>query len=439
VAKLLAIKGDRLVDTKNLVVHDDAVVLVESGTGKIKAVGWRGNPVAIPPDAEVQEFTGCTLIPGMMDIHMHTAAFNALTFQNYRVATFEVTPQLQQMYALFHAQLCFEMGITTIRDLGWISYAGQLTPQMVAVRDAIDAGIVPGPRLKVAGWAVITGSHLDLILPRTAPRASDATADGPWELRKLARKNLRLGCDVIKTCVSGGGGTDKEEPDVRNMTQEELDAIVDEAHAFGKTVACHTFTPLGQKMAVRAGVDTIDHCVFTDDEAIAMMKEADKIVVPTLAHRTDHAIELRRETGTPGFVLSKMKSLQPYCEETFYRFREAGLRMAMGTDTQFDPEMGANAAELEIYVKYGMTPVEALQTATYHAAQALHLQDQLGSLESGKLADVVAVKGDVTKDIRLLQERENIWMVMKEGKVYVDRRPGHRLEIIHNREWKKPV
>ena len=143
------------------------------------------------------------------------------------------------MYALFHAQLCMEMGFTTLRDLGLNSSRGLLTDEMCAVRDSIDAGIFPGPRLLVGGFTYITGSHLELILPRAALRPGFQSADGPWELRKLARTNLRSGCDVIKTCASGGGGTDKEEPDVRNMTQEELDAIVDEAHAFHKRCAVH--------------------------------------------------------------------------------------------------------------------------------------------------------------------------------------------------------
>ena len=157
---------------------------------------------------------------------------NCLTFHNHRVAQWEITPELQQMYGLFHAQLCFDMGFTTLRDMGLNSQRGLLVAEACAIRDAINAGIVEGPRMLIAAFTTITGSHLSLIQPRAAVRLGFQTADGPWELRKLARINLLAGCDVIKTCTSGGGGTDKEEPDIRNMTQEELDAVVDEAHAF---------------------------------------------------------------------------------------------------------------------------------------------------------------------------------------------------------------
>jgi imidazolonepropionase-like amidohydrolase len=208
--------------------------------------------------ADVLDCSQCTLIPGMMDLHPHTMMFNCLTFHNHRVAQWEITPELQQMYGVFHAQLCFDMGFTTLRDLGLNSQHGLLVSEACAIRDAFDAGILEGPRMLVAGFTTITGSHLALIQPRAAVRLGFQTADGPWELRKLARTNLLAGCDVIKTCTTGGGGTDKEEPDIRNMTQEELDAVVDEAHAFHKPCAVHCFTPAGQRMALKAGVDTIE-------------------------------------------------------------------------------------------------------------------------------------------------------------------------------------
>jgi imidazolonepropionase-like amidohydrolase len=307
--------------------------------------------------------------------------------------------------------------------------------ELVALRDAVEAGIFAGPRLVVGGYATMTGSHLDLIVPRGCRREPDATADGPWELRKLVRQQLRVGVDFIKTCASGGGGTDKEAPDVRNMTQEELDAVVDEAHALDKHCACHCFTPTAQKMAIRAGADTIDHCVFTDEEAIDMLVSEKKFIVPTLLHRSDRAIEVRKRVGTSEFTLNKMKMLQPTTRETFQRFLKAGVKIAMGTDTQIDAEMGANAQELEIYVDYGMTPMEAIQTATKNAAEAIWLGKETGTLEPGKSADIIAVKGDPLSDIRILQEKEKILIVMKEGKVFVDRRPGHKKLVIHDEAW----
>lgn len=395
--------------------------------------------IQVPPGAEVLDCGNATLLPGLMDIHLHTMMFNCLTFHNHRVAQWEITPELQQMYGVFHAQLCFDMGFTTLRDLGLNSQRGLLVSEACAIRDAFDAGIIEGPRMLVAGFTTITGSHLALIQPRAAVRLGFQTADGPWELRKLARTNLLAGCDIIKTCTTGGGGTDKEEPDIRNMTQEELDAVVDEAHAFHKLAAVHCFTPQGQRMALKAGVDTIEHMVFSDDETIGMIKEAGTWMTPTLAHRTDHAIEIRKDIGTSKFVTDKMKKLQPYCFDTFQKMYKAGINIAMGTDMGFDPEMGSNASELAIYVELGMKPMHALQTATINAAKAIKLDKDLGTLEKGKLADIVAVACDPIADIKCLQEKKNIHVVMKEGRVYADRRPGGAAKNIVNAQpgsWK---
>jgi imidazolonepropionase-like amidohydrolase len=382
--------------------------------------------------------TRFTLMPGLIDCHLHLAAFNCSTFNNYRVSIWEVTPELQSFYMLFHAQLCLEMGFTTLRDLGRATSRGHFVYEACAVRDAINAGIFPGPRLQVCGRPIITGSHLDLTLPRAALRPPGFTADGPWALRALAREHLRIGADVLKTSVSGGGGTQDEEPDVRNMTQEELEAIVDEGHAFHKPTAAHCFTAESHKMCVRAKVDTIEHMVFHDKESISMIKDSGIPVTPTLAHRTDHAIQLRRELGTAEFVLKKMKYLQPFCFETFQKMHRAGVKIAMGTDMGFEPDMGSNAAELEIYVKLGMSPMDAILTATRNAAQAIKVDSELGTLEADKLADIIAVNGDPLKDISCLQQKRNIVLVMKEGRVHADRRPGKSKNVVNVKpgEWK---
>jgi imidazolonepropionase-like amidohydrolase len=360
-------------------------------------------------------------MPGMFDCHVHLAAFNAASFANYRVAIFEVTPELQSFYALYHAQIAFEMGFTTLRDLGRPTTRGQFVSEICAVRDAINAGIVPGPRLLVCGRSIITNSHSDLLLPRAAPRGRNATADGPWELRRLTREHLRTGVDLIKTCASGGAGSDKLGADVRNMTQEEIDAIVDEAHAFHKPVSAHCFTAESHRMCVRAGVDTIEHIVFTDNETISMILDSGIPVVPTLLHRTDEAIAVRERLGTPSFVLNKMRKIQPHCFESFQRMHDAGIKMAMGTDLGVDPENGSNAKELEIYVELGMSPMEAIQTATKNAAESLGLGEDLGTLEAGKLADVIIVDRNPLDEIAQLQARDNIRFVMKEGRAYVDK------------------
>jgi imidazolonepropionase-like amidohydrolase len=430
-----AIRCGTLIDGRGGKPVKDAVVLIQGN--RIAGVGERGK-AKLPRDAEVIDCSGYTVMPGMMDLHIHTAMYNCMTFHNHRVAQFETMPHLQQMYALFHAQNCFDMGFTTLRDLGMNGPYGLLVNEMCAVRDAINAGIVEGPRMLIAGFTTMTGSHLELIQPRAMVRFGFNTADGPWELRKLARKNMLAGCDVIKTCASGGGGTDKEEPDIRNLTQEELDALVDEAHALHKHAAVHCFTTSAQRMALQAGADTIEHMVFSDDETLDMIVEAGVPMTPTLSHRTDHAIELRREHGTADFVLRKMKYLQPFCFETFRKMYKAGVKIAMGTDMGFEPDMGSNASELEIYVKLGMKPMDAILTTTRNAAQALKQEKDLGTIEAGKLADVIAVDGDPLKNIRCLQEKKNIRIVMKEGRIYADRRPGKSKNVVNVKpgDWK---
>lgn len=434
----VAIKAGLLIDGNGGEPIENAVILIDGK--KIKQVGSVAD-VQVPPDAKIIEATGKTVMPGMMDIHIHIGMFNNRTFKNYRVAQWEVTPHLQQMYSLFNAQLCFEMGFTTLRDMGLLSSRGLFTQETVAVREIINSGCIAGPRLIVSGFAIMTCSHLELILPKAAMRTDPfLTGDGPWELRRQARLAVRQGADVVKACASGGGGTDDEEPDIRNMTYEELEAIADEAHALNKPCASHCFTPESQMNAVKAGVDTIEHMVFHTEESLHKIKEANIPMIPTLAHRTDHAIEIRREIGTAEFVLEKMKQIQPNCFETFQKCHELGIHIAMGTDMGYEPGMGTNAYELEIYCDLGMSPMDAILTTTRNAAQAIGMDSSLGTIEAGKLADILVVEGNPLDDIKILQERENIQVVMKEGDVYIDRRPGEaRKEIVHAQpdSWRK--
>jgi imidazolonepropionase-like amidohydrolase len=423
----IAIKVGSLIDGNGGATLKDCTIVIADK--KIKSIG-RSSKIKVPTDAAVIDASDLTAMPGMMDLHIHLCTFNNLTFKNYRVAQWEISPELQQMYMLFHAQLCLERGFTTLRDLGAISSRGLMTASAVALRDSIDAGVLGGPRIICGAFTVGTGSHLDLINPRAAQRDPGSTADGPDEMRKLSRKNLLKGADWLKTCASGGGGTDKELPDVRNHTQAELDAIADEAHAQHKFASFHCFTPDAHRMAIKAGADTIEHMVFYDEDSLEKILETGTPVTPTLLHRTDHAIEIRRQTGTPKFTLEKMKSIQPHAFSTFQKMHKAGVKVIMGTDMGFEPDMGSNADELLLYVKLGMTPMEAIMTATKNTAEALHLEKDIGTLDAGKYADIVLVKGDPSKDIMVLSERTNIMFVMKEGVRMLDRRPGHEKSVI---------
>lgn len=423
-----ALKVGKLIDGNGGPVVENGVILVEKG--RITAVGALAE-VTVPPDAEVIDAPDLTAMPGMMDVHLHIGQFNNLTFRNYRVAQYEISPELQQLYMLFHAQLCFERGFTTLRDEGLMSTRGLLTDHTIAVRDSIDLGIFPGPRLIVAAFTVGTGSHLDLIHPRAALRDPESTADGADAMRRLARRNLLRGADWLKTCASGGGGTDKESPNVRNHTQDELDAICDEAHAQHSYCSIHCFTPESQRMAIKAGADTIEHMVFHSDEMIEEIVKHGIPVCPTLLHRTDRAIEIRSGTGTSQFTIDKMKKIQPFTFETFQAMHKGGVKIIMGTDMGQEPDMGSNALELEVYVQLGMTPMEAILTTTRNAAEALHLEKDIGTLDTGKCADILLIDGNPAEDITVLQPRENIKMVMKDGKIFVDRRKGHERNVIN--------
>lgn len=428
-------KAGQIIDATGVPPIRNGVVIVE---GKTIVAVCREADAGIPEHATVVDLgPASTLMPGLMDIHLHLSAHNAITFNNYRVAHTELSPERQELYELLHAQIMFEMGFTTLRAHPWPNmFAGHNSACVCAVRDAFATGIFIGPRMIAGGYATMTGSHLDLISPRSMRREADATADGPWELRKLTRQQLRLGVDFIKTCASGGGGTDAEEPEIRNMTQEELDAVADEAHCMNKHCSCHCFTPTTQLMAMKAGVDTIEHCVFTNDEAIEQLVKTGTPIIPTLLHRTDWAIDIRRGMGTSEYTLEKMKRIQPYTEETFKRFLKAGVTIAMGTDTQLEPYMGSNARELEIYVNYGMKPMDAILTATRNAAKAIWVDNITGTLEPGKFADMIAVAENPLENIAALYDREKIVMVMKEGRVWVDRRSGFpRRGVVNDPEW----
>ena len=429
-----ALRAERLIDGTGEGITGGVVVIVEGS--KIKSIGEERS-TRLPPGVEVMDYGDATLMPGLIDCHMHTGAENVMIFKNYRTATFEVSPQFHMFCSLLNAQLCLEGGITTIRDLGWVTPWGLFTAELCAVRDAINRGFVPGPRLLVAGWAVTTYSHLEMLMPHNAPRREGVTADGPWELRKMVRSQLRVGSDLIKTVASGGGGTDVQDPNVKNMCFEEIAAIVDEAHGFNKIVACHTWTPESQKRAIKAGVDTLEHCVWADDESIELMVKHRKPLTPTLLHRTDHAIDIVRRTGADEFVLKNYKSVQADCFATFKKLIDAGVTIAMGTDLNIDPEMGSNAGEISLYVDLGMKPMDAIQAGTINAAEAIGLGEVTGSLTPGKYADILAVKGDPLKNHNVFEGRQNFLMVMKEGTIYVDRRKGHERHVLDDATYGK--
>ena len=420
-AETLILRGGLLIDGNGgeplsdpeVVIQEGRIVSVDNGAKKSASNG-----------ARVVDCGGCVLMPGMMDLHVHLSCANSVDYEQVELATVTRTPAEMLLDAAKNARVLLEAGFTTLRDMDWVTPHGRnFVQEMGALRDSIAAGKLPGPRLIAGGFVLTTGSHHDRMQPRVIRRDLSHYGDGPWDIRRLSRQNLRNGADFLKTCVSGGQCTFDRHDDLwdRNLTQEELEAIVDEAHAFQKPVAAHCHTPLSVKMALDAGVDTVEHCTYVDDESVAQLAGSGLYNVPTLALREESVIEERRRRGTEEFVLTQAKEIANNCFSSFERYRESGVKFAMGTDTCWHPMFGSNARELAIYVSLGLTEMEAIQTTTRNSADALGMLDDLGSVEAGKIADIIAIDGNPLEDISHLQEMARIKLVVKEGEVAVNR------------------
>jgi imidazolonepropionase-like amidohydrolase len=412
------IEGGTLIDGTGRPPEENVSILVEGSV--IKEIGLK---ITKPSDANVIEASGKIVMPGLMDMHVH---LGSLFFPlppgegDLRLSMLKTPITLKILYGAKFARDSLNMGFTTLRNLDYADY--------VSLKKGIERGLVSGSRLIVSGLVNQTGGHYDLVYPSTWPRGPNDTADGVWEVRKLTRHlACRLGVDLIKTMASGGTMGEGEQPWWRNYTVEELEAIVDEAHAVGKKVAAHCTTPLGIKNAVEAGIDTLEHTGRVDEmkttdfeKLVADIKRKNLMVVPTLAVGWAN-IQSRVEEGVPEYIIKKAKAGFPHMTKSFRLLHEAGIKMALGTDTVGHMpwlKHGDNAVELELMVEYGMTPMEAIVTATKNGAECAGIQGFTGTLEEGKVADVIVVDGDPLKDIGVLRRREDLHIVMKEGVVY---------------------
>ncbi len=363
-----------------------------------------------------------TVIPGLMDLHVHLVSVVDPDEPNAIWAEVGARTQLLTLHAAKNARLMLEAGFTTVRDL-----AGPVNPlnlEVLALRRAVAIGLVPGPRIFVAGWVGQTGGHSDLPLPDAWPRDESVYADGPWAVRRLVRAGIRLGVDLFKTSASGGAAGHKEELWWRNYTGEELAALVDEAHAVGKRVAVHSHTAAATKRALRAGVDTIEHGTELDEECLALFLETGAFLVPTISIRSERAARGRAAGQAPAAVVRKYAEVAAVGDTWFRRAWEAGVRMAMGTDTyrSLRDDWGRNAYELELMAARGMPHDQALLAATRNAAEALGAGDRLGTLEPGKLADLLVVAGAPDRDVTVLQDPARVEVVVQDGRVVIDRR-----------------
>ncbi len=284
----------------------------------------------------------------------------------------------------------------------------------VALRDAINAGDIPGPRMLVSGPALsITGGHCDNnLLPYEYHAASDGAADGIEAVQHKVREIIKYGADLIKICATGGVLSKGDDPQVSQYTVEEMKAIVADAHRLGRKVAAHAHGAQGIRWASEAGVDSVEHASYIDDAAIAEMKKNGTYLVPTL-YLGDWFLENAEKNHVPDFLLVKAKAVMPAARKNVARAFANGVKVAFGTDAAVYPH-GLNAHEFAVMVKLGLSPLQAIQAATVNDADLLGWSDKIGTIEPGKWADIIAVDGDPVKDVTTL---ERVKFVMKGGEV----------------------
>ncbi|WP_231757004.1 metal-dependent hydrolase family protein [Microbulbifer elongatus] len=392
------ITADRMIDVETGEVIEAPVISVDGN--RIASVTANGE---VPEDAI--RLPGATLIPGLMDMHVHLTG-DAHTHGYRRLA---VSAMRSALTGAKNARISLESGFTTMRNLGAPGFAD------VALRDAINAGDIPGPRLFVSGPAIgITGGHCDNnLLPIAYKAKGGGVADGPWAVRAKVRENFKYGADLIKLCATGGVMSKGTEPGAQQLALEEMQAAVTEAHNRGTTVAAHAHGTAGINAAIRAGVDSVEHASFLDKEAIRLAKKQGTVLSMDI-YVTEYILSEGEKAGILPESLEKERRVGGRQRESFRAAVDAGVKMVFGSDAAVYPH-GQNARQFSRMVTFGMTPLQALQASTINAAQLLGKQNELGSIREGKLADLVAVPGNPLEDISVL---ERVQFVMKDGEVF---------------------
>ena len=359
--------------------------------------------VAAQPGDQVIDLGDATVLPGLADVHTHLTMMT--NFDPYYELT--MTPGKEAINGVVNAKTTLEAGFTTVRNVGANSFTD------VALRDAINTGEVPGPHMQVSGPALgITGGHMDEnLLPWEFHQVGQGVADGIPAVQHMVRENIKYGADLIKIGASGGVLSKGDDPQASQYTLEEMQAIVADAHRLGRKVAAHAHGAQAIIFATQAGVDSIEHGSYINDEGTRLMKQHGTYLVPT-----SYLYDYYKDHGDlPVFYKQKMLDTTAVARANHKRAIAAGVKVALGTDSAVYPH-GLNAHELEVYVRdYGMSPLAAIQSATLNAADLMGWSDRMGDLAPGKWADVIAVQGDPLKDVTLLQ---HVQFVMKSGKVY---------------------
>jgi len=407
-AETVVLKAARLFDGRGDTTLSSAVVIVEGG--KIKAVG---SGLAAPAGARIIDLGDATLLPGFIDAHVHLTGESSDDWYRAAVEGLRRTVPEKAIRATELVRRTLMAGFTTVRNVGAEDYID------VGLRNAIEAGIIPGPHMLVATQALgARGGHCDTtgfpyLLFGKEPGIAEGIASGPDAFRDAVRFEVKYGADVIKVCATGGVLSLTDEVDTPQLTQAEMDAIVDEAHRLRKKTAAHAHGAEGAKVAIRAGIDSIEHGSFLDEEALRMMKERGTYFVPTLM-AGEYAGGRKSARTYPPEIAAKAKAALEARSTAFRNALRMGVKIAFGTDSAVSPH-GRNAEEFALLVEHGMTPAAALRTATSSAATLLGVDKRAGTLEAGKDADVVAVPGDVLADVRAT---EKVSFVMRGGKVY---------------------
>jgi imidazolonepropionase-like amidohydrolase len=409
--ELIAMKAARMFDGKSNTLVQNGVVLVE-GNKIVDA----GSNLPIPSGAHVIDLGDATLCPGFMDAHTHLTSDYSGDFNQRRLKEVDLNVSEQAIIATAYARSTVEAGFTTVRDLG-SHFVGSREFVDVALRNSINKGVIVGPRMLVATKGIgATGGHFDPasgfrdFLFGREPEYTDGIADGPDEIRKAVRFEVKNGADVIKAAVSGGVLSLADEVDTPQLTPAEMAALVDESHRLRKKVAVHCHGNQAAREAIEAGVDSIEHGSFMKPETLTVMKKKGTFLTPTLM-----ATEwiMGKLDNYPPALQAKAKAAAAARSDMFRNAVKMGVRISFGTDASVYPH-GQNAKEFKLMVDLGMNPIDALKSATTSDAELLGISQKLGTLEKGKLADLIAVPGDPTVDITAT---ERVSFVMKDGKV----------------------